>query len=708
MISTLRTQDGVHFLTAELDGTVNATRTEEQLGAWQEWDVLPDPDGDPAVRVLKSAHGTYLSAYSPDHCVAAGVPPCTVAATADSAGPWERWRAANDGDVTRLQSCAWGLWLSPQNVEPNPQAGGGAVLCNGPDPASWETLFASDQAAFGGGPSWPAGVTPGDMLPRLRVGDDRRWLVHPDGSRFDYRDKSAFTLLGRLMDGQTDVVNEYLAWARSRRFTVLRVFICNTIGGYPSGPDEPGFWEACDQLVHMFAAHGIYMRACLIAATEPFGGVWEGHGVDIWNGSVKSQGEQFCVDFATRYRDNGTIIGELFNEPNNIGLAESQAAVVELAHRVKAAAPELLLMGGHYDDETQCVEPFDLVTIHFARHMEVRGSAWIKRSSEYPPCQQHSQAVAMPCVSGEPANAGQDRQDQRTGDVYKDASVSFAAAAMSRAHQYLPCFHSDDGLVHRLARSPDRRAHRRVSCGARRLPDELRRHLDRASRVERGRLLERRVAAHGQHRRSGATHPGRQRPVAGVRRGRHVGVLHGAQGLGLGQRRGRWRVSGAGGDECPRGFPSRGVPPAMTQDVPPPVPVVVTLSAAALEELKAAPPPAPPLPRVDLTIPTVAYVAAISGAWAGASATCVADDVCDTVTPVLPTVGSVKKALGWGLLIQGGTLWVAHRWIAPRWPRVAQGVLYAVGALHIGKAADHVLTSRRVSRAATQTAGGVP
>jgi len=138
-----------------------------------------------------------------------------------------------------------------------------------------------------------------------------------------------------------------------------------------------------------------------------------------------------------------------------------------------------------------------------------------------------------------------------------------------------------------------------------------------------------------------------------------------------------------------------------------PVPVLV-LSVSALEELKQPPAQAAPPKTIDLTIPTVAYVAAISGAWAGASATCVADDVCDTVTPVLPTVGSVKKALGWGLLIQGGTLWLAHQWIAPRWPRVAQGVLYAVGALHIGKAADHVLTSRRVSRAATPTAAGVP
>ena len=144
----------------------------------------------------------------------------------------------------------------------------------------------------------------------------------------------------------------------------------------------------------------------------------------------------------------------------------------------------------------------------------------------------------------------------------------------------------------------------------------------------------------------------------------------------------------------------------MTQDVPPPppVPVVLTLSAAALDELKAAQPPAPPPPRVDLTVPTVFYVAAVSGAWAGASATCVEDDVCQTVTPVLPTVGSPMKALGFGLLIQGGALWAVHQWVAPHWPRVAQGLLYGLSALHIASGTDHVLTSRRVSKSATQAA----
>jgi hypothetical protein len=161
MISTLKTQDGVHYLTAELNGDVVADRDLE--AAWQEWDVLPDPFNDPSVRVLKSAHGKYLSAYSPEYCAQLGLPPGTVKATAEHPDVWERWRAVRDGQVVRLQSAQWGLWLSPQNVPPCAEAGGGAVYCNGPDPAAWEALTASNIGAFPGagtGPTQPGHVTP--------------------------------------------------------------------------------------------------------------------------------------------------------------------------------------------------------------------------------------------------------------------------------------------------------------------------------------------------------------------------------------------------------------------------------------------------------------------------------------------------------------------------------------------------------------------
>ena len=133
----------------------------------------------------------------------------------------------------------------------------------------------------------------------------------------------------------------------------------------------------------------------------------------------------------------------------------------------------------------------------------------------------------------------------------------------------------------------------------------------------------------------------------------------------------------------------------MTQDAPPPI--VILLPADAFEALKRPPPVTPadaPPPAVDLTLPTTAYVAAVASAWTVAGATCV-EQSCPTVTPTLPTVSDGRRAFGWGVVIQGASLWVIHRWIAPRWPKVAQGVLYSLATMHAIKAADHVSTSRR-------------
>lgn len=284
-----------------------------------------------------------------------------------------------------------------------------------------------------------------DVLPRVRVEPNLRWL-NAGGQRLDYREKGAFTLLGRLQAGQEGDVRDYVRWMKSERFNAARVFICNTIGGFPSGPDRPGFWPACDRLLEIFAAEGLYLRPTLIAALEPFGGHWLGHGVDIWSDPVRSRAEQFCVEFAARYRDSTTIgIAELFNEPINIGLRRSIREIPGLGRKVKAVAPEMLLCGGADEESLLCVHPFDLVAIHFPRFMDVFGMNWIKRSSEFAPVQRHSQPVAMAVLSGEPANMGQDAKEGRD-DIVRHPSAAFAYGAMSRAHMYLANFHSDDAL----------------------------------------------------------------------------------------------------------------------------------------------------------------------------------------------------------------------------------------------------------------------
>jgi hypothetical protein len=166
--TTLQTQDGTHYLTAELNGDVVADRTTQD--AWQWWTVEPDPNGDPSVCGLKSAHGKYLSAYPPEYCAQLGLPIASVKATATYLDAWERWQVARDGGVVRLKSMHTGLWLSPQNVPPSPHGGGGAVLVNGPAPGGWETLVPSNMAAFGGSAPGPGpGPTPppGEVRPLL-------------------------------------------------------------------------------------------------------------------------------------------------------------------------------------------------------------------------------------------------------------------------------------------------------------------------------------------------------------------------------------------------------------------------------------------------------------------------------------------------------------------------------------------------------------
>ena len=128
----------------------------------------------------------------------------------------------------------------------------------------------------------------------------------------------------------------------------------------------------------------------------------------------------------------------------------------------------------------------------------------------------------------------------------------------------------------------------------------------------------------------------------------------------------------------------------------PPVPaplsprvIVVVIPAAERE-----PPPRVAPPPVDLTLATAAYVGGIAGGWAASSSACV-ERLCSTITPTLPTVGDPYVAIPLGVAIQGTVLWVIHQWIAPRWPRVAQAALYGLGTMHLVKAADFVMTSRR-------------
>lgn len=422
---SFRTSDGLHYLCAEPDGRVVADRT--AVGAWEEWTLEPQSGGQVA---LKSAHGRYLCAELDGSVIANRTEPRA----------WERWTPMETPHGVSFRSDHGGYLVAEGG-------GGGAVRANrfytGPGP--WETFQTSGPVHP---PSPPAGP-----LTRLRVEGNRRYVANAAG-RFDWREISAFSLLSRLLTGETRYVADWLHRRKAEGFTVTRV-ILTLDGSYwihsPHGrsfrcaPDMPGYWAALDTLAVLHADAGLYLRACFLGALEPFGGVWWPDRRDVYEGEVRRKAEAFVVDAAQRLHAYEHVIGELANEPTQIGMrhAWDNGALVSLGKKVKAVAPSMLLCGGEDNDGKGVTEPFDFADAHMDRSRGVEGWQWVKRSGEHPAADQ----PVMPFVAGEPINFGEARADGRTGDVEAQPSVAFGAAAVGRSRKWGgQCFHYDGGL----------------------------------------------------------------------------------------------------------------------------------------------------------------------------------------------------------------------------------------------------------------------
>ena len=431
MTISFKTHDGTHFLCAEPDGRVVANRT--AAAAWETWTVERRSDG--AVALL-SAHGRYLCAE----------PDGSVVANRERVGAWEAWDLVLTPDGGVALKSAHGRYLVAE------QGGGGDVRADRANLGPWET-FTPSEPMGGAAPGKP--VTPAGPLSRLRVEDNRRYFRN-DAGRFDWREITAFSLLSRLLVGEVDYVRQWLRNRRAEGFTITRVILTldgdywtrSPLGGrsFRCAPDMPGYWAALEQLAALHAETGLYMRACFLGAVEPFGGVWYPDRRDVFEGSVRAKAEQFVVDAAQRLGAHAHVVGELANEPTQIGLrhAWDNGAIVSLGRKVKAVAPSMLLCGGEDNDARGVTPPFDFADAHMDRGKEVAGWQWVKRSGEHPAADQ----MTMPFVAGEPINFGESRADGRgDGDVEKQPAVAFGAAAVGRARRWAgQCFHWDGGL----------------------------------------------------------------------------------------------------------------------------------------------------------------------------------------------------------------------------------------------------------------------
>jgi hypothetical protein len=154
----------------------------------------------------------------------------------------------------------------------------------------------------------------------------------------------------------------------------------------------------------------------------------------------------FVIDAAQRIGGASHVVGELANEPAQIGMRNSWAALAALGRKVKAVAPTMLLCGGEDNEGRLLVAPFDFADAHLDREHAVQGWQWLKRRlSEHwvidQPEDQRGKGlpadfVRMPFVAGENRNMGEERADGNRGDGPEtQPSVCFGVAALSRARR---------------------------------------------------------------------------------------------------------------------------------------------------------------------------------------------------------------------------------------------------------------------------------
>jgi hypothetical protein len=101
--------------------------------------------------------------------------------------------------------------------------------------------------------------------------------------------------------------------------------------------------------------------------------------------------------------------------------------------------------------------------------------------------------------------------------------------------------------------------------------------------------------------------------------------------------------------------------------------------------------PAPP--ERSLAIPTALYLSAIAAEWTTAAPRCAIQ--CNSWTRTLPGVEDATIAAPVGLSINAGVLLTVHYLIAPRWPRVADAVLFSLTAFHAASATEHAASTRQ-------------
>lgn len=291
----------------------------------------------------------------------------------------------------------------------------------------------------------------------LRVrgnGGSPRWFETDQGELADWREVSAFSLLGQVIYEDLGSAGTFIDTWRDLGYNGFRVAASFTL--YPRGQVDPertpGYWEAVHSLTRLAAEKNVRIRWVIFMASEPWGGVWHPDRRDIWSGSVRDGGNAFARRFVSEIRDYPNVILEIANEPAEIGMRDSFDELIDLGREIKNIAPGQLLAAGspaHEGDQRFTRRPFDYLDSHLPREY-VAHESWgsTKRKTDHPQVQPHDQPTPMPFSEGEPTNF--DGPIPGRSDYDQSTASAFCAAAVSRLTSSYMTFHYDGGIYGQL------------------------------------------------------------------------------------------------------------------------------------------------------------------------------------------------------------------------------------------------------------------
>lgn len=292
------------------------------------------------------------------------------------------------------------------------------------------------------------GPEPSGDMSALRP--DGQWL-RADSGRYDYRERTDFSLLAYVQNGQADHARALIREARQHKFNAGRVLATYTIGAGligNAGPDVPNYWSAVEELCNIAYEEGYRLRLTIFGALEPFGAVWR-HSAPTYFGDVQRRGDDFAVEFAERTKKFPHVTLELANEPVVNGFNGLGAALVNVGEKIRRVHPEVLMNAGDISGMElghMFASCFNLVDEHPERSDRLRFLYGVKRSGESVVRDQQPRPV--PAIFGEPFNMGENRRDGVGGGQGPCPwpVSAYAHAAVTRVRQILPNFHYDGGL----------------------------------------------------------------------------------------------------------------------------------------------------------------------------------------------------------------------------------------------------------------------